>query len=150
MTENAAVGIQSKGCLSVAIKPCAFLLREVADLCDQMGNLLNSEFRHVEKRAFLLKSVYPLDILRRRARGRQRLRQRVERRARARGALRRRQVRHAQPAGPGPADVRAPELRRVLPSRDGEAYRIMERYKADLAQRAEDEAARMGPRALGD
>ena len=44
----------------------------------------------------------------------------------------------------------APELRRVLPSRHGEAYRIMERYKADLAQRAEDEAAQLKPRALGD
>lgn len=33
-----------------------------------------------------------------------------------------------------------PELRRVLPSTHEEAYRIMERYTADLAQRAEDEA----------
>ena len=30
-------------------------------------------------------------------------------------------------------------MRRVLPSTHEEAYRIMERYKADLAQRAKDE-----------
>jgi len=31
------------------------------------------------------------------------------------------------------------ELRRVLPATHGEAYRIMERYKADIAQREEDQ-----------
>lgn len=35
----------------------------------------------------------------------------------------------------------APELRRVLPATHEEAYRIMERYQADLVQRAEDDAA---------
>ena len=41
----------------------------------------------------------------------------------------------------------APELRRVLPATHEEAYRIMERYKADLDQRAEDEARGRGPAA---
>ena len=43
-----------------------------------------------------------------------------------------------------------PELRRVLPATHQEAYRVMERYQADLAQRAEDEAASAPPRELGD
>ena len=38
-------------------------------------------------------------------------------------------------------DPDEPVLRRVLPATHEESYRIMERYKADLAQRAEDEAA---------
>jgi acyl-coenzyme A thioesterase 9 len=42
-----------------------------------------------------------------------------------------------------------PELRRVLPATHEESYRIMERYKADLAQRAEDEAAARGATRVG-
>jgi len=44
--------------------------------------------------------------------------------------------------GTGPE---APELRRVLPATREEAYRIMERYRGDAAQLAEDqEAAKKG------
>ena len=37
------------------------------------------------------------------------------------------------------------ELRRVLPATHEEAYRVMERYTADLAQRAEDVRAERPP-----
>ena len=47
-------------------------------------------------------------------------------------------------------DAHGPELRRVLPATHEESYRIMERYKADLAQRAEDEAALLAERAEAD
>ena len=40
-----------------------------------------------------------------------------------------------------------PSMRRVLPATHEDAYRIMERYTRDLAQRAEDEAAKRAPRA---
>lgn len=60
----------------------------------------------------------------------------------------------ANPDGSGRAarlgDPELPELRRVLPATHEEAYRIMTRYKADLQQRAEDEAALREPRAEGD
>lgn len=48
----------------------------------------------------------------------------------------------------GAAD--SPQLRRVLPATHEEAYRIMQRYIGDLAQRAEDEAAQREPRDEAD
>ena len=47
-------------------------------------------------------------------------------------------------------DPDEPVLRRVLPATHEESYRIMERYKADLAQRAEDEAALLAERCEAD
>ena len=47
--------------------------------------------------------------------------------------------------GPQVGQASAPELRRVLPASHEEAYRIVERYTADLVQRAEDEAAHRNP-----
>lgn len=55
-----------------------------------------------------------------------------------------RAARSGEPSGDPPV------LRRVLPATHEEAYRIMQRYSADLAQRAEDEAALCAERSEAD
>ena len=54
---------------------------------------------------------------------------------------------NADGSGRAAAAGAGPMLRTVLPATHEDAYRIMERYTRDLAQRAEDEAANKQPAA---